>query len=268
MTWPETFEQAWVERFGGTPPTAAELLAPFYQHRSVRSYSDKPVSEDLVEGLVGAAQSAATSSNLQMWSIVSVQDPERRSAIAELCAGYKHVKSAPWFFAWLADHHRLRYAAGLVGEEAAGLGYTEFLIMAVIDAALAAERFVCAAESIGLGICYIGALRDHAAKVKELLGLPEGVFGIFGMCLGWPETPLDAHIKPRLPSGSVWFRERYDPAPEIESYNERMRDFYESEQMKGDVTWSMRSARRVDRHHLTGREVLKSWLESQGMGIE
>jgi nitroreductase len=268
MTWPETFDEAWRERFGFEPPTPADLLGPFYMHRSVRNYSSQPVEEDLVASLIGAAQSAATSSNLQMWSVISVQDPSRREQLAELCAGYEYVRKSPWFFAWLADHHRLRHAASEVGKEAAGLSYTEFLIMAVIDAALAAERFVCAAESLGLGICYIGALRDHPDQVKDLLGLPEGVFGVFGMCLGWPAEPLTAHIKPRLNPEAIWFREQYDPNPHVEAYNGRMREFYESENMKGNVTWSMRSARRVGRHQLTGREVLKSWLASQGMGLE
>jgi hypothetical protein len=168
----------------------------------------------------------------------------------------------------LADHNRLRLAASQVSEEAAGLSYTEFLVMAVIDAALAAERFVCAAESLGLGICYIGALRDHPEAVKELLGLPKGVFGVFGMCLGWPAEPLEANVKPRLNEESLWFRERYRSSFDFDEYNVRMREFYESEHMKGEVTWAMRSARRVDRAHLTGREILKDWLAEQGMGLE
>jgi nitroreductase len=237
-------------------------------HRSIRDYSDRPISEEEILALVAAAQSAATSSNLQMWSVISVQDPEKRAALADLCSQYEHVRKAPWFFAFLADHHRLRRAASQVGESAAGLGYVEYLVMAVIDAALAAERFVCAAESQGMGICYIGALRNHVDKVAELLDLPEGVFGVFGLCLGWPAEPLEAHIKPRLRPDAVWFRETYDREAPVDEYNERMKGFYESEGMKGDFTWAKRSGRRVDRNHLTGREILKDWLASQGMGIE
>jgi hypothetical protein len=67
-----------------------------------------------------------------------------------------------------------------------------------------------------------------------------------------------------LPHSSVWFREQYDHSVEIGDYDQRMAAFYESQKMKGDVTWSMRSGRRVDENHLTGREVLQGFLEEQG----
>ena len=137
--------------------------------------------------------------------------------------------------------------------------------MALVDASLAAERMVCAAESIGLGICYIGALRNDPQGVADLLQLPEGTFGVFGLCLGWPAEGCTAAIKPRLSPSDVWFRETYGTADTAE-YDARMRAFYEEQGMKGDVTWSMRSGRRVDDHHLTGREVLKEWLLARGFG--
>jgi len=260
----ESFSEAWRLRYGVEAPADFPELAPFMRHRSVREYSDREVPEALVASLVACAQSAATSSNLQLWSIISVQDPVRREEMAKLCANYDHVRKAPWFFAFLADHHRLKMAAAQVGEEAAGLDFAEFFTMAVIDASLAAERFVCAAEFLGLGICYIGALRDHAPEVKQVLGLPEQTFGVYGMCLGWPAEDSAAHIKPRLRQDAIWFREKYGEGFPIEDYNQRMKAFYLSEQMKGDVTWAARSGRRVDEHHLTGREVLRGWLEEQG----
>jgi nitroreductase len=226
------------------------------------------VSEDLIATLFGAAQSASTSSNLQMWSAVSVNEPERREQIAKLCADQDQVRNAPWFFTFLADHHRLREAALSAGEQALGLGYMEYLIMAVIDAALAAERFVCAAESVGLGVCYIGALRDRAPEVKSLLNLPAGVFGVFGLCVGYPKQPLESHIRPRLAPETVWFRERYETEVNISGFEGRMRDFYESEKMRGDHTWAKRSGVRLDRRHLNGREILKEWLGEQGFALE
>ncbi len=218
-----------------------------------------------MRGLVAAAQSASTSSNLQLWSVVSLQEPERRAKIARLCADQDQVHKAPWFLCFLADHHRLRRAAAAQGEAAEGLDYTEFLLMATIDAALAAERMVCAAESMGIGACYIGALRNDPQGVREFLGLPDGVFGLFGLCLGYPEG--DEAVKPRLAQDAVWFRERYDPAPNTDEYDGRMRAFYESQGMKGDRTWSARSGRRAGLGGLTGREVLKGWLAKVGMGV-
>lgn len=260
----ESQGEAWRQRFGQEAPDGLPDLGRFLNHRSVREFSDETVSEATVKGLIGAAQSAATSSNLQLWSVVSVQDPERRSQIASLCADQKQVHNAPWFFAFLADHYRLRTLANRVGEEALGLDYNEFFTMAVIDACLAAERMVCAAETIGLGICYIGALRNDPAGVKEFLRLPEAVVGLFGLCLGWPGEGIKAEIKPRLRSDAVWFKEEYDPNPDSAEYDERMSEFYTSNHMNANATWTMRSGRRVDEHHLTGRERLKQFLEDQG----
>jgi nitroreductase len=234
------------------------------EHRSVRKFADRAIERDTLTGLIAAAQSAATSSNLQLWSVISVQEPERRRRLYDCCAEQRQILDAPFFLAFLADHYRLRLAAKKVGEEAAGLDYTEFFVMAVIDAALAAERLVCAAEAIGLGICYIGALRNDAQSVTEILSLPEGVFGIFGLCLGYPSEASKADIKPRLPIESVWFEERYRRDVDVTDYDDRMKAFYQQHRMKGEDTWSLRSGRRADEHHLTGRERLLPWLQDQG----
>lgn len=244
-------------------------LGKFLNHRSVRHYNGEPISDDLLRTLIGVAQSAATSSNLQMWSVISVHDPARREEVAKLCGDQHQVRQCACFLAFFADHHRLRQAALAVRESALGLDYTEYLVMALIDAALAAERLVCAAEAMGLGICYIGALRNDPFAVRDFFGLPEGVFGAFGLCLGWPKEPVRASIKPRLQPEAAWFRETYpeDLSANIAEYDTRMAAFYEAEKMKGDVTWSMRSGRRVDEHHLTGREAIRAFLDEQGLGM-
>ena len=197
--------------------------------------------------------------------MVSVQDPERRERVAALCDDQEHVRLAPWFFAFFADHHRLRTAAAQVGEGCSALDTNEFFTMAVIDAAIAAERMACAAEAVGLGLCYIGALRNDAAGVKEVFGLPEGVFGVFGMTLGWPEVGRAPKVKPRFRPESVWFRETYAPVAGVDEYDARMSEFYVSEGMKGEITWSMRSGRRADDSRLTGRDRLKAFLDGQRM---
>lgn len=262
----ESFVEAWERRYGSKPSEEVHELARFLAHRSVRRYSKEPVPESMVTALVAAAQSAATSSNLQLWSIVSIQDPERREKIAKIAADQHQIREAAWFFAFLADHYRLHAAGKGVDQDTSGLEYMEFFLMAAVDAALAAERMVCAAESLGLGICYIGALRNDPEAVKELLELPEGVFALFGLCIGWPEEGASYPIKPRLPQTSIWFRERYDRNVSVSEYDERMRNFYVSEGMKGEFTWSMRSARRTSL--LTGREVIQEWLKKQGFNLK
>ena len=256
-------------RYGDSVPIGHESLLkiePLLRRRSVRRFSDQSVSEEDVRALIAAAQSAATSSNLQLWSVVSVQDAVRRAEIARMCADQKQVHQAQWFFAFFADHHRLRVAAQAVGEDAAGLDFTEFFVMAVIDAALAAERMSCAADLLGMGTCYIGALRNDPVGVAEFFGLPPGVFGLFGLCVGYPDPASSPAIKPRLPQESVWHRESYSDERGVGDFDERMASFYESQRMSGSANWSARSGKRVDgsAESLTGRGVLKDWFVAKG----
>lgn len=263
----ESFAEAWLARYGCEPSFEIPELAPFLRHRSVREFGPEPIDERTLSALIAAAQSASTSSNLQLWSVVSVDDPQAREAFAELAGNQRQILGAARFLVFCADHHRLRVAGARVGEKCEGLEYAEFALMAFIDAALAAERLVCAAETMGLGTCYIGAVRNDLEAATRLLGAPQGVAPLFGLCLGWPDPGCRAQIKPRLDQSVVWHRERYDPTADVARYNERMRPFYESQGMKGEVTWSMRSARRVDGRHMTGREILKTFFERLGFWV-
>ncbi len=233
----------------------------------MRNYLDLPIAEETISHLIGCAQSAATSSNLQLWSVISVQDPTRREQLAQLCGDQHQIREAAWYLTFFADIDRIRRISAKVGEEAKGLDYVEFFTMAVIDAALAAERLVCAAEAMGLGICYIGGLRNNPEEVKRTLNLPSGTFGVFGLCLGWPDPAHSASIKPRLAQENVWFREQYPAEHDVAEYDDRMVEFYKSQKMNAGLNWSMRSARRVGEGQLTGREVLKKWLEQQGFNL-
>ncbi|MFZ4506542.1 MAG: nitroreductase family protein [Fimbriimonas sp.] len=261
----EVFEEAWERRYGFPPASHGHGLDRFLTHRSVRRFSDRAVPEDLVETLIAAAQSASTSSNLQLWSVVSVQDPDRRAAINDMCSNQKQIITAPWFFAFFADHHRLRRAAAAANEAAPALDYAEFYTMAVVDAALAAERMVCAAQAVGLGTCYIGSLRNDPEGVAKLLNLPDGVFGVFGLCIGYPAEGLSADVKPRLDQSSVWFRETYDANANVATYDERMKEFYRTQNMGGEATWSLRSGKRASLDALGGRDRALPWLQTRGM---
>ena len=93
------------------------------------------------------------------------------------------------------------------------------------------------------------------------------MFGVFGLCLGWPKHQVGSDIKPRLRPETVWHRNRYRPEPLLDEYDARMAAHFGSRGQSADVTWTMRSARRTDEHHLTGRQVLKRWLEDQGFNL-
>lgn len=238
-------------------------------HRSVRAFRDEPLPDGLLESLVAAAQSASTSSNLQAWSVVAVSDRERKARLAKLAAEQRHVSDAPLLVVFLADLSRLRAASDARGQKAEGLDYVETFIVALADVAFAAQNFLTAAESMGLGGCYIGAIRNHPQEVADELGLPADVFAAFGMALGYPDTSSETGVKPRLAQTLVLHHERYQSADAraLASYDRVLRDF-RAEQKMSDVDWTELAASRVkDKTSLMGREELGKFLQSRGFGL-
>ena len=124
------------------------------------------------ESIVAAAQSAPSSSNLQTWSVVAVQDKGRKARLAELGAGQKHIAQCPLYLVWCVDHSRLHLAAQERQMALGGLDYLEPYVVGVVDASLAAQNAAIALESLGLGFVYIGGMRNHPEEVAATLGLP------------------------------------------------------------------------------------------------
>lgn len=233
-----------------TTPTIEQI----HQHGSVRDYQPKSVSREMVEDIVAAGQRASTSSNLQMYSVVATTDAKKRKRLRELCGGQAHVEQAPVFMAWCADLSRLHRACETQGYTQEP-GYMENLLLAAVDAALAMQNAALAAESLGLGMCYIGGIRNNPLDVIDLLALPPLAFPVSGMTLGWPESPPP--IRPRLPLEAILHWERYDADDEdhLQAYDQAMIEtgIYEGRQVSGSEMeekvygWQEHSARRVSR---------------------
>lgn len=258
---------------------AAHDLAPDWNpvvehllnHRSVRAFLPTPVTEAQLQAMVAAAQSASSSSNLHAWSVVAVQDPARRAALAELAGGQAHIRQAPLQLVWLADLARLERIAGQLGRPSAALDYLEMFLVGVVDAALAAQNAVVAAQSLGLGTVYIGAMRNRPEEVAGLLQLPPKVVAVFGLCVGHPDPAAPATIKPRPPQGVVLHREHYAlPSQDtgVAAYNELMRQFYDSQGMQVHGTWAVHSVKRVaGPESLSGRDRLVAALHALGFEL-
>lgn len=248
-------------------PTA---LTTLLSHRSVRAFTDQPLPAHTLEWLVAAAQSAASSSNLQTWSVVAVQDPARRARLAALAGNQTHVAKAPLVLVWLADIARLREVAAQASAPLGGADYLDTFLMAVVDAALAAQNAVTAAEALGLGTVYLGAIRNQPEAVAQELGLPPGVFAVVGLCVGHADTRYPAAIKPRLPQSAVLSHERYSPADtlgDVASYDRTMESFYASQNMP-PTRWSEHSLARLrGPGELKGRHRLVEALQAQGIGL-
>lgn len=249
-----------------------EHLALLMSHRSVRGYRPDPVPEGTLETLVAAAASAATSSNLQTWSVVSVEDPAVRAELARIANNQKHIEECPLFLVWLADLSRLERLGQAEGATLEALPYLETFMVAAIDAALAAQNAVVAAESLGLSTVYIGALRNRPEEVAALLGLPPGVMGVFGLCVGYAKPGAEAEVKPRLPQSVILHRGRYraDAAGESEkraAYDATLEAFSQRNGM-GAVDWSKRAINRTGTlKALSGRDRMRAALAALGFPL-
>lgn len=249
-------------------------IEQIYRHASIRAYKPDPVPAHLVETIVAAGQRSSTSSNLQTYSIVAVTDAEKRTRMAELCDDQRQILQAPVFLAWCADLSRLDRICHLRGYKQVSI-YVENFLVAAVDAAIAMQTAALAAESIGLGICYIGAIRNEPEQVIELLELPELVFPISGMTVGWPA--VEPFIRPRLPLNSVLHWEEYDLEGEtaaLAEYDQAMIDtgIYRGRQVPipgrpgevGEYGWLEHSARRASKPMRTN---LRRVLSRQGFAL-
>ena len=252
-------------------PAWNPLIERLVSHRSVRAFLPDPVGEAELQAMMTAAQSASSSSNLHAWSVVAVQDAARREALATLAGEQPHIRVAPLQLVWLADLARLERIAGQLSRPSAALDYLEMLLVGVVDAALAAQNAVVAAESLGLGAVYIGAMRNRPLEVARLLELPPRVVAVFGLCVGHPDPAFPAAIKPRPSQEVVLHRETYSlPTQDggIAAYNEAMGRFYDSQGMKVHGTWAAHSAKRVaGPESLSGRDRLVEALHSLGFPL-
>ncbi|PSB35250.1 NADPH-dependent oxidoreductase [Stenomitos frigidus] len=263
------------ERYGSSAfdsePLFNETLTTLLSHRSVRAYRPDSLPSQTLETLVAAAQSAATSSNLQTWSVVAVEDLARKATLAQLAGNQAHIRQCPLFLVWLADLARLHHLASQRRLPTDGLDYLEMFVTATIDATLAAQNATIAAESLGLGTVYIGGIRNQPERVAETLQLPPHLFAVFGLCVGYPDEAKPAAIKPRLPQAAVLHRETYDLAQQeaaIDQYNEVMQQFYDAQNMSVAGDWVEHSLKRVaTAEALSGRDRLKESLQKLGFPL-
>ena len=243
------------------------------RHGSVRNYKPDPVPTALIETIVATAQCSSTSSNLQMMTVIAVTDADKRAQVAGWCGNQTHVAQAPLLLVWCADLNRLDRICALRGYSQV-TEYVENFLVAAADAAIAAQTAALAAESLGLGICFIGSIRNRTQDMIELLGLPRLVFPVVGMTMGWPATPPS--VRPRLSTDAVLHWELYnrDQDQAVRDYDRAMVEtgIYEGRQVPvpgkpdavEDYGWMEHSARRVCQ---PARTDLREILASQGFDL-
>jgi nitroreductase len=250
-------------RLGATGDVVDLLLA----HRSVRRFAPGDVTDEQLRTLVAAAQSAPTSSNLQPWSVVAVRDRARKERLAHLAADQRFVADCSVLLVWVADLGRAHRLAARRGTEVAATTYLESTLIAFIDTALAAQNAVVAAEALGLGSTFVGAIRNRPDEVALELGLPDGTVAAFGLAVGVPDPTEAAGVKPRLPQSAVLHLEQYDAGrgdAAIEAYDEVLGAYNSRFGLTGG--WTDRVLARLrGPESMAGRHVLREVLERRGM---
>lgn len=258
------------ERYGAAAPEAiltSAVIDQALRHRSVRAFAADPLPASILETLVAAAQSASSSSNLQLWSVVAVDDPAHKAELATLANDQDFIRQAPLFLVWLADLSRIRAVGEARGVAVEGTDFLESLLLGVVDTALAAQTAVLALESLGLGTVYVGAIRDHIVEVARSLALPPYVFPVFGLAVGYPDPDRPAFVKPRLPQAAVLHRDVYSPAPlaEASATYDTVLDAFWRRQSLAHPPWTEHILRRLaSARSLKGRDRLREHAGTLG----
>ncbi|MEH7113707.1 oxygen-insensitive NADPH nitroreductase [Neobacillus niacini] len=208
-----------------------EVITTILNHRSVRHFKDEPLSDEQIKTIVACAQAASTSSFIQAYSIIGIKDMEKKRKLAEIAGNQEYVAHSGHLLVFCADLSRHELIGDLEQKDVIpSIESTEKFMVALIDAALAAQNAAIAAESMGLGICYIGGIRNKLDEVKELLKTPARVIPLFGMTIGYPEKINDK--KQRLPLEHIYHEEEYEQDKEVylrqlQEYDKEISSYYE-----------------------------------------
>ena len=201
-------------------PNASELLR-MLTHSSHRRWTERAIDADLLKLLFACALSAPSKSDLQQADIIQVADREKIKAIATLIPDMPWINDAPVFLVFCGNNRRIRQIGEWRGKPFVNEHLDHFM-NAAVDAGLVLAQFIRAAEAVGLGVVPISAVRNHSRETSDLLGLPEAVFPIAGLCVGYPVE--GGRIIPRLPLVTTVHTDQFDEADvrtQIDEYDRR-----------------------------------------------
>jgi nitroreductase len=201
----------------------SELL---FNRRTIRKYSSEPVDDKLLNSLISMGCRSSTTGNMQLYSIIISRDEEKKRELAPLHFNQKMITEAPVILTFCADFNRFNKWCRLRNADP---GYDNFLsfMTASIDALLVAQTICIAAESEGLGICYLGTTTYMAHKIIEVLKLPKGVVPVTTVTVGWPAEKPDQ--VDRIPLQAVIHNEVYMDYPD-----EDLKFYYSEKEARSD----------------------------------
>lgn len=194
-----------------------ETIKILKNRMSLRKYNDQPLTKEHLDIILEGAMRAPTAGNMMLYSIIVVEDEEKKKILSRTCDNQPFIAKAPTVLIFLADMQRwfdyynysnvkgycfennLEYNAPDEGD----------LMLAIADATIAAQNAVIAAESLNIGSCYIGDIVENYELHKELLNLPEWVFPAAMLCLGYYPDEQNKIISPRFDKEYIVFKDCY-----------------------------------------------------------
>jgi len=238
-------------------------IETMFSHRSIREFKDKPIDKETLEQLIRCGQAASSSSFIQGYSIIQVTDKDKRLQISEAAGGQASIIQAAEFLVFCADLKRIDISC-MEHDRGALEGHTEHFIAATVDVSLLAQNILLAAESLGMGGVFIGGIRNDPQLLTDLLKLPEQVYPVFGMCLGWPNSVPE--VKPRFPVDTILHQNQYaidNIKDNIKQYDENMQAYYQSRSSNNRASdWSTQTSKTVQTKK---RAFMLDYLNGQGL---
>lgn len=245
-------------------------------HRSVRTFLEDDLPDGALETLVAAAQSASTSSALNQWSVVAVTDKALKLKLARTIAETVPTDSIPWIeeapalLLWVADASRSAEITKAQGSEPVVLDYLDSFLMASIDTALAAQNASLAAESIGLGVVFLGVMRNAAKVVADIIGLPSHSFVAFGMAVGRPDPERISSIRPRPAQPMVLHHNQYAKGrylDYVDGYEKANQAFRNAQDMSPKTWQGAIHSSMTSMDYMGGRQELREMVTQQGFKL-
>ena len=173
-----------------------EIIASLYRRKSVRVFTGEPVSGEIKEAVLAAAAQAPTAGCQQLYTVLDITDQALKDRLAVTCDDQPFIAKAPVVLIFCADCRKW-YSAYVEAGCSPRLPGPGDLMLAVCDAVIAAQTGVVAAESLGLGSCYIGDIMERREDHRRLLGLPDWVFPAAMLVMGYPTRQQRERPKPQ-----------------------------------------------------------------------
>ncbi len=234
-----------------------DIIKSLYDRKSTRVFEDRPIPEELVQEILNAAVQAPTAGNQQFYTILRVSDPEKLRRLADSCDHQPFIATAKLVLVFLADSLRW-YNAYIEAGGAPRPPQEGDLMLAVVDSAIAAQNAVVAAESLGIGSCYIGDIMENLETQRDILGFPEYVFPAAMLVFGYPTQQQKDREKPgRLDLKYIVQQDTYHAhTPQelramfaersgLKGYDEWMKDFCEMKYNSAFAKEMQRSVRKA-----------------------